>query len=490
MPTSAVRASRWLLGLMLCAAPLAAQSRTADSLWAAGDYAGARAAYTAALHDNPGWVRALYRLGILAAWDGQLDSALALFRDAREVEPGEPDVRLWQAKVLAWKGRLRESVLRYDSLLAEDPANHDARFGRAQALSWWGKQGEADEAFRALLDDNPDDAETLVALARMRQWAGRPDEASAYAARALRAAPGDRDAQEVQAQARALTRPRVEATLGYSHDSDKNNAFWQTLGTSLIIIDGVRAIATVGALEATDPARNGHRLHAEAGATWWHGNLSLTGALGARRLSPDFAADRSLATWRAGASLRVSPTAGIGAGYAHYSFDETALLIGRDLDIDELSADADVQLGPRTSLGLGAGYGWLSDDNTRHSLVAAVNQRVLPRVTVGAYGRLLGYDTKGVGYFSPDRFLVGEARVAWTRAVERWETRVSGGLGAQQVGGAAAAQTEWHLEGRVARRWATINEVGLSAGYTNSAVSSTTGAFNYYTVVLNLRLGL
>ena len=72
----------------------------------------------------------------------------------------------------------------------------------------------------------------------------------------------------------------------------------------------------------------------------------------------------------------------------------------------------------------------------------------------------------------------------------RWETRLSGGLGVQQVGHGSAAQAEGHLEARVARRWATINEVGLGLGYSHSAISSTTGAFDYYTLVLNLRLGL
>ena len=156
----------------------------------------------------------------------------------------------------------------------------------------------------------------------------------------------------------------------------------------------------------------------------------------------------------------------------------------------ELSADGDVELTRSLSLGVGGGIGWLSDDNRRVSAVVALTQRVAPRLTVGVYGRSLSYRAKGTGYFSPDRFLVAEGRAAWTWAVARWETRLSGGLGVQQVGHGSAAQAEGHLEARVARRWATINEVGLGLGYSHSAISSTTGAFDYYTLVLNLRLGL
>ena len=119
-----------------------------------------------------------------------------------------------------------------------------------------------------------------------------------------------------------------------------------------------------------------------------------------------------------------------------------------------------------------------------------MTRRVVARLTVGVYGRSMAYDTKGVGYFSPDRFLVGEARAAWNRVVPRWESRFAGGIGVQQVGGTAVSQAQWHLEGRVARRWATINEVALSAGFSNSAVSSSTGAFNYSSFAVSARLGL
>jgi len=481
------------LGLVaLCAAaPLRAQSPMADSLWAAGNFAAAKVEYERALHDNPGWVRALYRLGILASWDGRLDSALALFRDARELEPADADVRAAEARVLAWDGRYAAAVLRYDSLLAENPDNRDARFGRAQANAWWGRRHEADREYLALIARNPEDAEALVGLAQLRQWQERPDEASRYARLALQVAPEDRAAREVAQQARALSRPRVELTLGLSHDSDDNNVWWQNLATSLVLADGLRGFAGVGALEASDPVEDGAtRLHGEAGATLSRGNLGFTAAVGGRKLSSDFGVDHSVATWRASASLRFGPGAGAGIGYAHYSFDETAGLISRELNVDEVSLDGDIELTRRLSLGVGASRGWLSDDNARQSFVVALTQRVAPRVTVGLYGRALSYDFKGVGYFSPDPFLLGEARSAWTRVGRQWETRLSGGLGVQQVGSGARAQSEWHVEGRVARRWATINEVALSAGFSTSAVSSTTGAFDFYTMALSLRLGL
>ena len=249
-----------LTGWLLLAAPLSAQSRAADSLWAAGEYAAAGVEYQRALHDNPGWVRALYRLAILASWDGRLDSAHALLADARELEPDEIAVRAYQAKMYAWQGLYRAAVLRYDSLLDDNGVYREARFGRAQAYAWWGRHEDAEREFRALVAYDPDDAEALVALAQLRQWQGRPDEASQFAARALRIAPEDRAAREIARQARALSRPRLELTLGFGHDSDDNNSAWQTLGTSFIAADGFRVFGSVGAFEASDPFQDGTRL--------------------------------------------------------------------------------------------------------------------------------------------------------------------------------------------------------------------------------------
>ncbi len=513
-----------VLLLLLLPAAAAAQSPAGDSAWARGDYPAARAAYEASLHDNPGYVRALYRLGILAAWDGKLDSALALLRDAREMEPDEPDVRFQQATVLSWKGKYGTSLIQWDSLLQQHPDRRDAAHGRARTLAWAGRMKEADQAYAQLyrgdatdldalagraqvaawrgdlsravqyyqdvLKENPEHVGALVGLAQVRQWQGRPAEAESYVSKALAVAPADRTALEAQRAIRALRRPRLDLTIGWSHDSDRNTLWWQEAGTSLIVANGLRAFASAGIAEASDPARNGTRLSGETGLTLDRGQVSLTGALGARRLSSDGAASRGLATWRASSRLRLAPGAGIGLGYSHYSFDETALLLGRDLNVDELSFDADAEPRPGLSVGGGVGTAWLSDDNQRRWALLGITQRVAGLFTIGAFGRVLSYDQRGAGYFAPDRFTVGEVRGSYTYGLRQWALRLSGGLGAQQVGKGSSSQTEWHTEARASRRWSVDNEVALSGGISNSAESSTTGAFRYYTAALTVRLGL
>ena len=101
----------------------------------------------------------------------------------------------------------------------------------------------------------------------------------------------------------------------------------------------------------------------------------------------------------------------------------------------------------------------------------------------------MSYDEIGVGYFSPDRFRVLEAVAGYNLDAAAWEGRFSGGLGGQQIGRGASSQSEWHLDARLSRLWGTGNRVEAFGGLTNSAVSSTTGAFRFGTAGVSVQVG-
>jgi hypothetical protein len=245
----------------------------------------------------------------------------------------------------------------------------------------------------------------------------------------------------------------------------------------------------VGALETSDPFRDATRLSVEAGGSYGMGKFYATAALGLRTLSPETGASRTEGTYRLSGGYRLG-SAGVGIGFAHYPFDETALLIERNLDVDALEVSGDATLSPGLTLGAGAGFAWLSDDNSRTSGILTLTRTIKRDFFVGVMARALGYDFKGLGYFSPDWFSVYEARAGYSRSGTLWTGRISGGLGVQQVGSGARVQSEWHLEGRVGRKWGLMNSLELFAGISNSAESSTTGAFEYRTAGMVVRLGL
>jgi hypothetical protein len=249
-------------------------------------------------------------------------------------------------------------------------------------------------------------------------------------------------------------------------------------------------LATGTLLEASDPFRDAMRVGGEGGLGWWTEHFRVSALAGARRLDPEVAPSRTEATYRASLSWRPQPDVGVSAGYARYPFDDIASLFERDITIEALEGGFDAR--PSTGLTLTGGGGalWLSDGNRRTEGHASASHDIGRHLEAGVHGQALGYRRPGVGYFSPDRFHLLEGTGAIRAGNERWDVRVSGGLGGQQIGPGADTQTEWHVEGRIGRNWGDGNRIEGFGGVTNSAVSSTTGAFRYRTAGVLIRLGL
>jgi tetratricopeptide (TPR) repeat protein len=452
----AARAAALALALLAGTGPLVAQQAEGDRAWDQGRREDARAAYLRVLDHDPGAYLANLRLGLLLAWAGRYDSALVHLARARATDPADPEARVVQARVLAWSGRLPAAAARYDSVLATDPRN----------------------------------VEALIGLGYVYHWQRRDGPAARMASNALALAPNSQDARDLRDAVRAATQTALELSATWSNDSDRNTAWWQTAEVGAPVAAGVRIFAGVNLLEASDPIRDAVRVGGEAGFTWALGDVQFGGAAGARHLTPETADPRTVFTYRGRFSWRPAPAYGASIGYARYPFDEIASLFDRELDLDALEAGFDASPIRGLSLYGGGGAVWISDGNTRTWVGAGLTGTFARRFFAGVYGRTLGYDERGVGYFSPDRFNLLEAVAGYTLDSGPWSGRLSGGLGGQEIGRRGATQTEWHLEARLGRRWGVGNRVEAFGLVTNSAVSSTTGAFRYRSAGLLARIGL
>ncbi|HEY8258189.1 MAG TPA: tetratricopeptide repeat protein [Gemmatimonadales bacterium] len=393
---------------------------------------------------------------LAVARSGHMDSALALLATARIADPDDADLRLAEARILSWAGRRRDAIARYDSLIRKNPENADA----------------------------------LIGLGYVYHWQGREEAADRQVAAALALDSTNTDALELRHAIRRTARGVVEASANWSNDSDRNTSFWQTLSLSAPLARGLRLLAGVGLLEASDPDRNATRFGGEAGLALWRGAFRASVLAGARRLDPEIGAARTEGTYRGGVSVRPSENIGIAVGYARYPYDEIASLFERNLTIESLEGGFDARFTRRFLVTGGGGALWLSDGNRRTEGHAAVTQDIGRYFQVGASGRALGYRQPGVGYFSPDRFHLLEGTAAVRVAGSRWDARLGGGLGGQQIGRGGDTQTEWHIDARVGRNWGDGNRIEGFGGVTNSAVSSTTGAFRYRTAGVVLRVGI
>ena len=503
---------------------LVAQHTAADEAWVEGRYEAARVGYQEVLAHNPKDVRANLRVGILLSWQRKLDSSLVFLSRAREADPKNLEIRLTQARVLAWSKQYDAALSRYDSLLIEYPGLREATLGRARTLAWsgrldasrslyrqviaadstdhealvgvaqvsaWsGELGVAEEEYRKVLSSNPRDVEARVGLGYVYLWQGREEAAEQQARDVLGIDSTYAAGRELRRAVREATRPTVESSASWSNDSDDNTSFGQALSARASLGGGVGLTGTVNALESSDPVREASRLGAEAGLSVRSGALRLSGGAGARRLFPEIAPPRTSATYHAGLRLRATPQLGLSVGYSRSPFDEIAGLIERGLDIEALQAGVDARVFPQLTAYGSTGALWFSDGNRRTSFVAGLNQKLGRQFFVGIFGRTLSHEQQGTGYFSPNRFSVLEGVGGFTHESRSWLANLSGGLGAQKVGQRGATQTEWHLEGRVGPRWGVGNRIELFGLITNSAVSSTTGAFRYRSAGLSLRLGL
>lgn len=511
--------------LLLLPRASAAQVSEADAAWNQGRYGEARAAYLRALADDPASVRAAYRLGVLAAWDGNLDSALTYLARARAADPDDPDVRAMQATVLTWAGRYGEATVLWDSLIVLYPSRVDGLLGKARTLAWDGRTATADSLYREVLVRDPVNIEAMAGQAQLAFWDGRNDEAitgyqralsyqprdvasrvglaqvyratgrqleaMAQADSAVMLAPGNRDAQWAQVDLSRTTGAAVDVTLGWSDDSDRNEMWWQLVSASTQAANRTRVFGSVGAYEGSSvPSVRAARGTGEFGATYTQASWQLTGAVGVQGLWPDSGLTRTVLTGRLGASVRLAPGAVIGVSYAHFPFAETAVLIGSGIDIDAADLTVDAPLGNKLALSAGGGAGWYSDGNVRSSAVLAVTKQLPSRFFAGGLVRMVWYSETEPLYFSPDRFTVLEARGGYVRYGRSWETRVSAGAGGQQIGISGEWQFEGHAEGRVAWWFAERSRLEAFAGISNSAYLSATGAYRWGTAGLVLRLGI
>jgi tetratricopeptide (TPR) repeat protein len=487
-----------LLASLSAARPLVGQLPEAEDAFTNGEYRLARQLYDSVLARDSLDPRALYRLAILDSWDGRLRQSLVRFVILRRVEPSDLDIMVAHARVLSWDGRQRYARALYDSVLAVAPDRVDALAGRARTVAWGGDLLQAERLWREALRSHPDEPELLIGLGQTLYWEGASTLAEGYVARAVELAPQDPTAQELFLLIRAEYRPEFSVSTDGWNDSDHNSAF---------VVTGTFAASPRNDLRGT--LRGTWRRNRDValrssfseGLDGWlvkrlGGATAIRAGAGLRRLDPDSGPTHTLPTAQVAIALRPAPFAAVRVGYKHYAFDETTELVRRGYAWNEL--DASVELSPRPALELSAAgdAAWLSDGNQRLAATATAMVGVWRGLHLGGYGRVMGYreEHPGRGYFSPDRYLLGEGRATYNWRRQSWSARAAAGLGVQQVGRRGTAQVEYHGDFTVARSWRTVDELALVALFTNSEAARTgaepRATYRYWSVEMRYRLGL
>nr|WP_295662527.1 sulfotransferase [Polymorphobacter sp.] len=122
---------------------------------------------------------------------GDQPAALALYAQAVELAPGDPNILTTAGDALRFTGQLDGALALLDRAIALDPTMVAAWFGRALALDSSGRLEEARASYARVAELSPTTASGFAGLAAMEFLLGEFDAARDHADRALRLAPGD-----------------------------------------------------------------------------------------------------------------------------------------------------------------------------------------------------------------------------------------------------------------------------------------------------------
>lgn len=474
-------------------AALAARVAQGDSAWAREDHPAARAAYDAVVRADSAYSsRAVFRAGLLHAWDNRFGPALSALRLYVRLEPTDLDGRVALARTYAWASDFDASLAEYDAVLQRNAGFRDAVVGRAQALAWGDRIPEAAAELERWLAQRPDDAGAWTLLGQFRRWQGDALGARAALEHALALAPGNPDARTQMAWVRTELAPAVAWTFVGAKDSEDNTLWHRELGVeaagwgnSRIGVSARLREASVSDVDAAvmpgavayivgRPAGRGVTTRAEIGV------VQFPEGLGA-------------AATRLRGALRVSgsPRRGLrlSGGFSHEPFDEVLATAQRGMMFSVVDLDASYAVSPRVQVGLGGsgglatGYG-VDLDASRTTVTGALRYTPRRGASIALTHREASWDEPQFGiFFAPQRWATTELSLAGERTAELGLI-LAGDLGlASQLVGFESAPLDHAIVPRAAMRVgyraAPGREIVVGLTYANVAGAGAITASDY-----------
>jgi tetratricopeptide (TPR) repeat protein len=478
-----------------------------------GDPAAAVLALDPLLAEDPGFLPALQARAQFESWAGDYDEALATYGRIQEISPDDRTIGLSRARVLSWASRFDAAVAAYDSLLREnprdteallglgtvlawasrldsaeavyqralelEPTNVEARRGLARTAAWSGRLVAAERRWRGVIANDPNDATAWVGLSQTLRWQGRDAAALRAAERAVAVAPTDRDAREALRWARQTVSPRASGSYVSEWDSDGNeigttsvSAASRPLGPSAELrLDLYRRLAT----DESSPAEWSSIGVAGTAVLQVEPGWNVSGTLGTS--SYDLDDVDPIPTYRLGVSSPRRNPVRASVGYAHYALDGTALLIQREVYLDELSVGASWTPARRWTVSGNAGTAQFTgresgEENRRVNGSLAVARRVTGPLTLGVSVRSFGFERDlSDGYFDPDFYGLAELTARWLREWRHWHVNAEVAPGMQQVRSDGDPSGSFRGEGSLAYVLSPGRQIVLTGVFANAGIS-------------------
>lgn len=473
----------------------AAQADAADSAWLRGDRASAQRLYAGRLGSDSTDATALYRLAMLAGWQGRRSEGIALLDRLLLLWPADNDARLARARMLSAMGRQGEAEATVDTVLRMEPASIGGLQLRARFVAFEGDFIESERLWRAVLGAEPGNVETRVGLSQVLRWQGRVDAAAGILEPAR-----DRDDPDLRDEldrVHDLTQPRAGSRAVYEEDNDGN-------AISTLALHAATRAAPGTDLRADAWLRSASLGEARAISTRG-GTLTLvtrfepgwTAQAGAGVSTVDGADLDATVGWSlaVGSPRRHRWAATISASRVAHDYTAPMAVNGIRADLVELAVsgrpardwtvDAAASTGRFLSRRSGVGNG-------RVAAHVAVAHAVTGAWTLGFQTRGFGFEKDAEdGYFDPDLYGLAALELRWHRDAPHWAATATAVPGLQQVGtqgtpgGAFQAEAALDLIARPGR------SVGIRAVWANTGVQQLSmrpaGSYRYASIGLDIR---
>ena len=475
--------------LMLLAPQAAAQTtdttaaqahlQIADRAFESEDTATARREYQAAIAQNPGASRALYRLGQLARSNPRI--AEGFFR--RYVGEETDDAWGWIAlgNVLAVERKFRNAVDAYDHAVALAPAEREAAIGRARVLASAGLTDMSIRQYEAWTRSHAEDAEAERELAVQQRRAGRYRESN----RSYR-----------NSASRGFAAPAVELITAGTRDTDENQSVRAGALASIQVGDRARvniaggkrwlsgfSDVTVedGSIGLTSRPLAAFRFEINGGVARPHSTITLTDTIPAASSGTCVGSGSGnghgngrnrgtgcTATPPAGTIIQTQSesSANVFVGgirgvlrkpgarssldlrASRTLLDATPVLVINQVVRSEFAGRADLEVIPRVKVRFGGragSYNAIGDDNTRVSLLGGLAVAATDAIEVsGVFQRLTFAHATTSGYFAPE-----VAQLAELGSYAEFESdngtvlALDAGVGAQRLQEFSASMGSW-----------------------------------------------
>ena len=402
-------------------------------------------------------------------WDGRLDEAVALYRQARTHSERRVALRAHTGlgRALSWQGRHIAATAAYREALALDPDDAEARRGLARVLSWRGHPQEAVALMQAQRERDPRDREAAWILAESLEWMGRGDRARALL-RAQVAAERDDTSDDTRAAGKlaeleAALRPELRVDLRDFQRSDGLAIDEQAVAGRLPLADGrghAGARVSQARYRPTASAAGTTRIHVQrlgAEGRWrFTDRLEWNGELGLDRIdSVGSAGDHDPLTWSTWLTLWPRDGLRLDLSSARSSFD-SEITLRQGLVATQTALSADLVPDDLHLLHGQVEQTRYSDGNRRQGWALRAQRRLLPQPRLWAGVRLAHwrFEQPGQpGYYNPARYRSVELLLqasGWAAPGLYWELRFAPGRETEDGQAArdirsGSAQLAWRL---------------------------------------------